>query len=132
MSRERRVAFQFGEQIQGLIDCLADVSDKKTLALSVREEDSRTGDPSVKHYRIRRLDNGGYYISPQKPFADLFALIDYYSRQSLCFFFALNCLLKDNVQYRQNRKKRLFFSLRAAYLSNGRLYRLLRNNLKIL
>ena len=56
--------------------------------LSVRLEDPATGDPSVKHYRIKRLDNGaGYYISPKKMCSDLFDLIDFYSgRQSWRLF----------------------------------------------
>jgi hypothetical protein len=45
--------------------------------------DPQTRDPSVKHYRIKQLDNGmGYYIAPKKTFADLFELIDYYKSES--------------------------------------------------
>lgn len=62
--------------------------DKKSHVLSVRQDrDPETGDPSVKHYRIKRLDNGGFYISPKKTFADLFDLIDFYktdTTSSLC------------------------------------------------
>ncbi|KAK7099626.1 tyrosine-protein kinase Lyn-like isoform X2 [Littorina saxatilis] len=61
--------------------------DKKSHVLSVRHEDPQTGDPLVKHYRIRQLDNGGYYISAKKQFEDLFQLIEYYSSDvsnSLC------------------------------------------------
>jgi hypothetical protein len=59
-------------------------SDHKSHVLSVRQEvDPQTGDPSVKHYRIKQLDNGmGYYIAPKKTFADLFELIDYYKSES--------------------------------------------------
>lgn len=54
-------------------------------SLSVRDSDSAHGD-IIKHYRIRSLDGGGYYISPRTTFASLPELIHHYSRE---FFLSL-------------------------------------------
>ncbi|KAJ7421278.1 Tyrosine-protein kinase Blk [Willisornis vidua] len=48
-------------------------------SLSVRDSNSAQGD-IVKHYRIRSLDGGGYYISPRMTFPSLPELIQHYSR----------------------------------------------------
>lgn len=56
--------------------------DLKSYVLSVRQEVTETGDPTVRHYRVKKLDSGGYYISPKKQFPDLFSLIDYYSSEA--------------------------------------------------
>lgn len=53
-------------------------------SLSVRDSDSAHGD-IIKHYRIRSLDGGGYYISPRTTFASLPELIHHYSRELLSF-----------------------------------------------
>uniref|UniRef100_A0A0L8FXA4 Non-specific protein-tyrosine kinase n=1 Tax=Octopus bimaculoides TaxID=37653 RepID=A0A0L8FXA4_OCTBM len=55
-------------------------SDKKSYVLSVR--DIQANVPAVKHYRLRKLDNGGYYITPKHLFPDLFGLLDHYSCHS--------------------------------------------------
>uniref|UniRef100_A0A8C9FWL6 Tyrosine-protein kinase n=1 Tax=Pavo cristatus TaxID=9049 RepID=A0A8C9FWL6_PAVCR len=53
-------------------------------SLSVRDSDSAHGD-IIKHYRIRSLDGGGYYISPRTTFATLPELIHHYKRgDGLC------------------------------------------------
>uniref|UniRef100_A0A8V0Y8U7 Tyrosine-protein kinase n=1 Tax=Gallus gallus TaxID=9031 RepID=A0A8V0Y8U7_CHICK len=49
-------------------------------SLSVRDSDSAHGD-IIKHYRIRSLDGGGYYISPRMTFATLPELIHHYSQR---------------------------------------------------
>lgn len=49
-------------------------------SLSVRDSDSAHGD-IIKHYRIRSLDGGGYYISPRTTFTSLPELIHHYSRE---------------------------------------------------
>lgn len=36
------------------------------------------GADSVKHYKIRMLDNGGYYISPKISFPDIGSMIKHY------------------------------------------------------
>uniref|UniRef100_H2RUE1 Tyrosine-protein kinase n=1 Tax=Takifugu rubripes TaxID=31033 RepID=H2RUE1_TAKRU len=48
---------------------------KGSYSLSVR--DSPTGD-TVKHYKIRTLDNGGFYISPRITFGTLQELVSHY------------------------------------------------------
>ncbi|XP_068087429.1 tyrosine-protein kinase FRK [Hyperolius riggenbachi] len=60
----------------------------------IRESESQKGDYSlsvydgvaVKHYRIRRLDNGGFFISPRSKFKDLVELVQHYktSADGLC------------------------------------------------
>lgn len=49
-------------------------------SLSVRDSDSAHGD-IIKHYRVRSLDGGGYYISPRTTFSSLPELIHHYSRK---------------------------------------------------
>uniref|UniRef100_A0A9J8C2G2 Tyrosine-protein kinase n=2 Tax=Cyprinus carpio TaxID=7962 RepID=A0A9J8C2G2_CYPCA len=49
---------------------------KGSYSLSVRDCD-RTGD-TVKHYKIRTLDNGGFYISPRNTFNTLQDLVSHY------------------------------------------------------
>ena len=53
-------------------------------SLSVRDSNSAHGD-IIKHYRIRSLDGGGYYISPRMTFSSLPELIHHYSRKLLAF-----------------------------------------------
>jgi len=45
-------------------------------SLSVRDGDS------VKHYRIRKLDTGGYFITSRAPFSSLHELVQHYSRDA--------------------------------------------------
>lgn len=56
--------------------------DKQTYVLSVRDYDQEKNDISVKHYRIRTLDRGGYFISPRRTFNDMIELINKYSQQA--------------------------------------------------
>ncbi|XP_069751169.1 proto-oncogene tyrosine-protein kinase LCK-like isoform X2 [Narcine bancroftii] len=51
---------------------------KGSYSLSVRDMDPQQGDV-VKHYKIRSLDKGGYYISPRITFSTLHELVDHYS-----------------------------------------------------
>lgn len=53
-------------------------------SLSVRDSNSAHGD-IIKHYRIRSLDGGGYYISPRMTFSSLPELIHHYSRKLFAF-----------------------------------------------
>lgn len=46
-------------------------------SLSVRDGDDLQGG-TVKHYKIRTLDNGGFYISPRSNFNTLQELVQYY------------------------------------------------------
>uniref|UniRef100_A0A914Y1R2 Tyrosine-protein kinase n=1 Tax=Panagrolaimus superbus TaxID=310955 RepID=A0A914Y1R2_9BILA len=45
-------------------------------SLSVRDGST------IKHYRIRQLDSGGYYIARRRPFSTLQDLIDHYSKDA--------------------------------------------------
>ncbi|KAJ1366453.1 hypothetical protein KIN20_027121 [Parelaphostrongylus tenuis] len=61
---------------------------------SVREEDC------VKHYRIRRLDQGGYFITRRRPFNTLQDLIAHYtnSADGLCVRLDKACAKCDAPQ----------------------------------
>ncbi|XP_072552576.1 tyrosine-protein kinase Blk [Salminus brasiliensis] len=50
-------------------------------SLSLRDSIPEQGDV-VKHYKIRALDKGGYYISPSLTFPSLKELVQYYSRSA--------------------------------------------------
>ncbi|XP_068432680.1 tyrosine-protein kinase Blk [Clinocottus analis] len=52
---------------------------KGSFSLSVRDHVPEQGDV-VKHYKIRCLDKGGYYISPSNLFPSLQELVKYYTR----------------------------------------------------
>uniref|UniRef100_A0A663EC42 Tyrosine-protein kinase n=1 Tax=Aquila chrysaetos chrysaetos TaxID=223781 RepID=A0A663EC42_AQUCH len=54
---------------------------KGCYSLSVRDGDDLQGG-TVKHYKIRTLDNGGFYISPRSNFNTLQELVQYYKGQS--------------------------------------------------
>ncbi|XP_072211278.1 tyrosine-protein kinase Lck isoform X4 [Excalfactoria chinensis] len=54
---------------------------KGSYSLSVRDFDQNQGE-TVKHYKIRNMDNGGYYISPRVTFSSLHELVEYYSKSS--------------------------------------------------
>ncbi|KAM9316367.1 tyrosine-protein kinase Blk [Gastrophryne carolinensis] len=63
-----------------------------TYSLSVRDKDPTQGDV-VKHYKIRLLDNGGYYITPVFTFPSLQELVKHYSTRTdgLCQRLAKPC-----------------------------------------
>ncbi|NXA50266.1 LCK kinase, partial [Nothocercus julius] len=54
---------------------------KGSYSLSVRDFDQNQGE-TVKHYKIRNMDNGGYYISPRITFGSLHELVEHYARSS--------------------------------------------------
>jgi len=54
-----------------------DVYDAGTYALSVL--DIVDDQPNVKHYHIRNLDKGGFFISHRSPFKTLEQLVQFYS-----------------------------------------------------
>ena len=45
-------------------------------SLSVRDGES------VKHYRIRKMDNGGYFITSRAPFPTLHELVKHYEQEA--------------------------------------------------
>ncbi|XP_067856377.1 src-like-adapter 2 [Heptranchias perlo] len=63
---------------------------KGSYSLSVRRSNNASWD-SIKHYRINRLPNGWFYISPRLTFPSLHNMVDYYSEsvEGLC------CTLKE-------------------------------------
>ncbi|NP_001117012.1 tyrosine-protein kinase HCK isoform X1 [Salmo salar] len=66
---------------------------KGSYSLSVRDSDSQSGD-TVKHYKIRTLDNGGFYISPRITFTTLQELVSHYKKlgDGLCQALTSPCL----------------------------------------
>ncbi|XP_078536845.1 tyrosine-protein kinase Lck isoform X1 [Lissotriton helveticus] len=65
---------------------------KGSYSLSVRDLDQTQGEV-VKHYKIRNLDNGGYYISPRITFPSLHQLVEHYTRNldGLCTRLSAPC-----------------------------------------
>lgn len=47
-------------------------------SLSIRDWDDNKGD-HVKHYKIRKLDNGGYYITTRSQFDTVQQLVEHYT-----------------------------------------------------
>ncbi|KAM9427135.1 tyrosine-protein kinase Lyn-like [Salvelinus alpinus] len=54
---------------------------KGSYSMSIRDVDAQ-GINAVKHYKIRTLDNGGFYISPKITFPDIGSMIKHYYKQS--------------------------------------------------
>ncbi|KAF6109410.1 LCK proto-oncogene, Src family tyrosine kinase [Phyllostomus discolor] len=52
-----------------------------SFSLSVRDFDQNQGEV-VKHYKIRNLDKGGFYISPRITFPGLHELVEHYTKNS--------------------------------------------------
>ncbi|KAJ8413301.1 hypothetical protein AAFF_G00092970 [Aldrovandia affinis] len=53
---------------------------KGSYSLSIRDTDVRGAD-AVKHYKIRMMDNGGFYISPKITFPDINSMLTHYQKQ---------------------------------------------------
>ena len=51
-------------------------------AFSLSVKDVTTQGEVIKHYKIRSLDEGGYYISPRSAFPTLQALVQHYSSKT--------------------------------------------------
>ncbi|KAJ7373852.1 hypothetical protein OS493_009174 [Desmophyllum pertusum] len=62
-------------------------------SLSIRDGDS------VRHYRIRKLDNGGFYITTRAPFNSLPELVEHYSEEAdgLCCKLTYACRAEKPV-----------------------------------
>ncbi|XP_005363582.1 tyrosine-protein kinase FRK [Microtus ochrogaster] len=77
-------------------------SENQTGAFLIRESESQKGDFSlsvldenvVKHYRIRRLDEGGFFLTRRKIFSTLDEFVSYYTTTSdgLCVKLEKPCL----------------------------------------
>ncbi|XP_048204947.1 tyrosine-protein kinase HCK isoform X2 [Perognathus longimembris pacificus] len=65
---------------------------KGSYSLSVRDFDAQQGD-TVKHYKIRTLDSGGFYISPRSTFGTLHELVEHYKKgkDGLCQKLSVPC-----------------------------------------
>ncbi|XP_015714203.1 tyrosine-protein kinase Fyn [Coturnix japonica] len=65
---------------------------KGAYSLSIRDWDEVRGD-NVKHYKIRKLDNGGYYITTRAQFETLQQLVQHYSERAagLCCRLVVPC-----------------------------------------
>ncbi|XP_036006842.1 tyrosine-protein kinase Lck [Fundulus heteroclitus] len=61
-------------------------------SLSVRDLDHNTGE-GVKHYRIRNMDSGGFYVTAKISFNSLKELVQHYSREAdgLCTVLVKPC-----------------------------------------
>ncbi|KAK5617568.1 hypothetical protein CRENBAI_003819 [Crenichthys baileyi] len=72
---------------------------KGSYSLSIRDDDREQGDV-VKHYKIRCLDKGGYYISPSNTFPSLQELVKYYTQTAdgLCLRLYAPCKSKAPKQ----------------------------------
>lgn len=51
-------------------------------AFSLSVKDLTTEGEVIKHYKIRSLDEGGYYVSPRISFPTLQALVQHYSSKT--------------------------------------------------
>lgn len=73
-------------------------------SLSIRDWDEAKGD-NVKHYKIRKLDNGGYYITTRAQFDTLQKLVKHYTGMQVCSvscslsFFLLKSSLIHNASH---------------------------------
>ncbi|XP_034979543.1 tyrosine-protein kinase HCK [Zootoca vivipara] len=67
---------------------------KGSYSLSVRDFDNQNKVETVKHYKIRMLDSGGFYISPRNTFSTLQELVSHYKGQSdgLCQKLTYPCI----------------------------------------
>ncbi|XP_046883262.1 tyrosine-protein kinase yes [Hypomesus transpacificus] len=65
---------------------------KGAYSLSIRDWDDMKGD-NVKHYKIRKLDNGGYYITTRAQFENLQKLVKHYTEHAdgLCYRLTVVC-----------------------------------------
>uniref|UniRef100_A0A4W4FWV1 Tyrosine-protein kinase n=1 Tax=Electrophorus electricus TaxID=8005 RepID=A0A4W4FWV1_ELEEL len=65
---------------------------KGAFSLSIRDWDDVKGD-HVKHYKIRKLDSGGYYITTRAQFETLQQLVQHYSvhADGLCYHLTAMC-----------------------------------------
>ncbi|XP_024914968.1 tyrosine-protein kinase HCK [Cynoglossus semilaevis] len=77
---------------------------KGSYSLSVRDNDMQSG-VTVKHYKIRTLDNGGFYISPRITFVTLQELVNHYKKQGdgLCQNLTTPCVsLKPEMPWEKD------------------------------
>ncbi|KAL7980593.1 hypothetical protein Chor_001747 [Crotalus horridus] len=78
-THEGDLLLRTGEQLR----IVEEVAKKGSFSLSVRDFDQNQGEV-VKHYKIRNMDNGGFYISPRITFDSLHSLVEHYITPMLC------------------------------------------------
>jgi len=69
----------------------------------------RDGD-TVKHYRIRQLDEGGFFIARRTTFRTLQELVEYYSKDAdgLCVNLRKPCVQVIFILYKKKKKNECF------------------------
>lgn len=69
-------------------------SRENDFSLSVKDKDFVKQSYSVKHYRIRQLDDGGFFIARRKTFRTLQELVEHYSKDAdgLCVELRMPCI----------------------------------------
>lgn len=79
--------------IQGSFLIRESETTKGAFSLSVRDWDNLKGD-HVKHYKIRKIDNGGYYITTRVQFDSVQELVKHYTEfnDGLCQLLAKPCV----------------------------------------
>lgn len=74
-------------------------------SLSIRDSDISKGGEHVKHYKIKRLDDGGYFVTSKQKFSTLPDLVSHYSEEAngLCHQLTKPCP-KTKPSYWPNKK----------------------------
>ena len=74
-------------------------------SLSIRDSDINKGGEHVKHYKIKRLDDGGYFVTSKQKFSTLPDLVAHYSQEAngLCHQLTKPCP-KSKPSYWPNKK----------------------------
>lgn len=80
-------------------------------SLSIRDWDDMKGD-NVKHYKIRKLDNGGYYITTRAQFDTLQKLVKHYTGMAS----RLVCTLAGYLDYSRSSILPSLFCLYCLYV----------------
>lgn len=75
------------------------LSDNRSYALSIRDFNNETREVTIKHYRIRKMDDGRVYISPRRIFSNLLELVDHYRRKQQSDDISLKILQKRGLRY---------------------------------
>ena len=85
-------------------------SRRNDYSLSVRDGDT------VKHYRIRQLDEGGFFIARRTTFRTLQELVDHYSRDAdgLCVNLRKACI-QVRIQSQFDNSEMLIFDVEDAF-----------------
>ena len=100
-------------------------SRRNDYSLSVRDGDT------VKHYRIRQLDEGGFFIARRTTFRTLQELVDHYSRDAdgLCVNLRKACIqVRTKIQF--DSSEMLIFDVKDAFYQRFIFYNIFKNIFK--